>query len=125
MKWTRYAAFTIGLISGAAFLAYVESPPNWHPDRWETITLLAGPVTLVVASLVGLKYEKLAGWWLLSGAAATAALLLMQLVPWDPGVIALVLVPVIFCSPMVFSGILWLAYADGREPDGARLPMMP
>lgn len=125
MKWTRFAAFAIGLLAGAGFLAYVESPPNWFPGWWEVLTLLTGPLTLLAASFVGLKFERLAGWWLLSGAAATAALLVMQLAPWQPGVLALVLVPVIFCSPMVFSGLLWLAHADLHEPTGERLPMMP
>lgn len=124
MKWTRYAAFIIGLLSGAVFLFYVLTPPNWSGDLWEVMTVLAGPVTLVVASLVGLKFEKVAGWWLLAGAAVTATLICKQLVPWHPGITALIVVPGIFCVPMLFSGLLWLVHANARGPNGANLPMM-
>lgn len=124
MKWTRIAAFAIGVLSGAVFLFYLATPPNWSGDIWEVMTLVAGPVTLVAASLVGLKFEKVAGWWLLAGAAVTAVLLSLQLVPWHPGIAALLIVPAIFCTPMLFSGLLWLVHASAHGPNGANLPMM-
>ena len=124
MKWSRYAAFAIGILTGTVFLFYLEMPPN-RPDTWEAMTLLSGPVTLVVASVVGLKFEKLAGWWLLAGALVTAVLLCIQLVPWHPGLAALLIVPAIFCMPMLFSGLLWLSHARAQHPNGMNLPMMP
>ena len=125
MKWTRYAAFAVGVLSGLVFLLLLETPPTWSMDFWEAVTLLTGPVTLIVASLVGLKFEKVAGWWLLAGAAATAILLVVQLKPWQPGLSTMLLLPAIFCTPMLFSGLLWLVHARAHGPTGANLPMMP
>ncbi|MGH9521517.1 MAG: hypothetical protein ACRD3E_03175, partial [Terriglobales bacterium] len=82
MRWRRYAAFLVGVLSGSVFLVILEMPPTWTPDFWEALTIGTGPVTLVVASVVGLKFEKVAGWWLLAGAVATAVLLFAQLEPW-------------------------------------------
>jgi hypothetical protein len=127
MRWKRYVAFAVGLVSGAAFLLFVVLPPTSGMDVWEALTLLAGPVTLVAASLVGLKFERVAGWWLLAGSVVTAALLFVQLVPWQPGITTLLVVPAIFCLPMLLSGFLWLAHAHAHAagPNGANLPMMP
>lgn len=124
MKWMRYAAFAIGMVFGSVFLILNLGTPIDHiPGLWESLPLLTGPVTLFVASVVGLKFEKAAGWSLVAGAAATAFLFTVQSHGADDGQ-RLAAIVAIFCLPMLFSGVLWLAHADYRPPDGAHLPWM-
>ncbi len=125
MKWMRYAAFSIGAAFGSVFLLFnLGTPVQQRPEFWETLTLLTGPVTLLAASLVGLKFEKLAGWWLLIGAAVTAVLFTArQSLAW-PEIQRLVVIIAIFCLPMLCCGLLWLTHANRSDADGSRLPWM-
>ena len=125
MKWTRYAAFAIGFVFGSVFLFFnLATPLQRIPGFWETLTLLTGPVTLLVASVVGLWFEKLAGWWLLTGAAATAVLFVALRAHAGSDPQKLVVIVAIFCLPMLCSGLLWLAHANYKTPDGSNLPWM-
>jgi hypothetical protein len=72
----------IGAVFGSVFLLF--NPGTTRQQRsgmWDTLTLLTGPVTLLATSLVGLKFEEIAGVWLLIGAAVTAGLL-VAVNPW-------------------------------------------
>src|SRR5690242_8540098 len=75
VKWMRYTAFGLGMAFGSVFLLFnLGTPIDHFPGLWESLPLLTGPVTLFFASVIGLKFEKTAGWWLITGAAATAFL---------------------------------------------------
>ncbi len=125
MKWMRYAAFLIGVLFGSAFLIFnLSGPIQQRPTLWDTLPLLTGPVTLLAASLLGLKFETVAGWWLILGAAATAVLFVTrQSLAWSE-VQRLVVIVAIFCLPMLSSGLLWLSYAHTKQTDGSHLPWM-
>ena len=124
MNWMRYTAFAIGAVFGSLFLLFnLGTPLQRIPGFWETLTLLCGPLTLLAASFLGLKHERFAGWWLLAGAAATAVLFVVQLLPWRPGLARMLMVVAVFCLPMLCSGLLWLTHANA-QPDGSKLPMM-
>ncbi len=127
MKWMRYAAFAIGFLFGSVFLLFnLGGQMQKRPTLWETLLLLTGPVSLLLASLIGLKFEKVAGWWLLVGAAATAVLFIArQSLAW-PEVQRLVTIIAIFCLPMLCSGLLYLTHAyEQQQPSGSNLPWMP
>lgn len=125
MKWMRYTAFGIGIAFGSVFLLFnLEGPFDHVPGFWETLPLLTGPVTLLLASLVGLKFEKVAGWLLVAGAAATAFLFTTREVRGAGGAPQVAVIVVVFCLPMLCSGVLWLAHADFKPRDGAHLPWM-
>jgi hypothetical protein len=125
-KWMRYTAFAIGIVSGTLILnsGWFDAPWRWS-DPWELAVFVAGPVTQLAASLVGLKFERVAGWWLLGGAVAVATLVMLVLLPWHPGLLTYVGVTAVLSIPMLTSGLLWLLHSRAQGPNGKNLPMMP
>jgi hypothetical protein len=86
------------------------------------IALLAcGPLSLVLATVLGwASQECLAGWWLLGGGAATAVLSIVQIGPEIHGaprssVTLLFLLVAIFALPMCVCGALLLKYVAAKR----------
>jgi hypothetical protein len=121
----RYAAFAIGAVFGSVFLFMnLSGPVSKSPTLWDALPMLSGPVTLFVASVVGLKFEKVAGWWLLGGAGVTAVLLVARGSLVSSNVERLAIGIAFLCLPMLCAGLLWLTHSNHRQPNGSRLPWM-
>ncbi|MBE9513580.1 MAG: hypothetical protein IMY83_00920 [Chloroflexi bacterium] len=70
--------------------------------------LLLGPVSLIAATAVAWKHERLDGWWLVAGGVSTAVLFMVDLADRPMEFLWILLV----CPlPMLVAGVLWLCHA--------------
>lgn len=114
MKWMRNSAAVIGLLFGCfvIFMNVADAGPRQHPVTLaEVVIMFAGPVSLIVASLVGLKFARVAGWWLIAGALLVAGWIVAKTpgIPSAWGAAAILTVPMFLCAA------LWFGYARDRR----------
>jgi len=75
--------------------------------RFQYLLLLFSPFSLIAATMVAWKYERIAGWWLTIGAVTVAILSRFLVSPEVAGMSAASAAAV--CSlPMLVAGSLWL-----------------
>jgi len=110
----RTGALIIGIVFGCINLLSLIGETYEHRDHAlknigisDVVLLIAGPFTLILATLFGLKHERFAGYWLITGGMVTTTLLAVRLTPSSLLVALLILV-----MPMLIEGWLWLKNAD-------------
>ncbi len=116
----RTGAILIGVIFGGLFLFFFIAES--YADRGaglanlrisDALLLIAGPISFVCATLLGLKFERPAGYWLVTGGLVTAVLLAIRLSERLGEFLVMGLIIVI---PMLIEGGLWLKHAGSRAP---------
>ncbi len=115
MKSMRWLAFGIGMGFGLLYLVLNLLDPDTFihaASLSDWLLMITGPVTLVVASLAGLKFRRFAGWWLLVASIAAAVQFAFR-TRFSPAVMLATVA--IFCLPMALAGTLWLKSADTHD----------
>lgn len=124
MRKLRTGAIIIGIFFGCFNLLSFIGETYEHRDHAlndmgisDVILWIAGPLTLILATLFGFRHERFAGYSLITGAAITTAILTLRLSPASLFLAFLMLV-----LPMLVEGWLWLNHAtlpasssDGRS----------
>jgi len=123
MKWMRYTALGIGTAFGLLYLTVgvlsllFEAEPSL-PSFSDWMILLFGPLSLILATAVALKYERIGGWWLLTGGVIIAVLFGIRLFETP---LRLLVAFLVYPFPMLIAGKLWLIHAfksgGGRSPN--------
>ncbi len=108
MNWMRYLAITIGVVFGALYVVFGLAPAQRAISPGDILLILSVPVSLVLATVVGLKFERLAGWWQIVAAVAAAVQLVIRKYG-DP--LAMLMAIAVLCLPMLCAGLLWLRLA--------------
>lgn len=118
----RYTALGIGIGFGLLYLTVgilgllFEAEPSL-PSFSDWVILLFGPFSLIIATGVAWKYERVGGWWLLTGGVIIAILFGIRLFETP---LRLLVTFLVYPSPMLIAGSLWLIRAfkiGGRSPD--------
>ncbi len=126
MRNMRTGALVIGILFGFVNLISFIGETWEHRDHAlqelgmsDAVLLIAGPFTLILATFVGLKHERFAGYWLMTGGVITAALFAVRLTN-TPGSLFIALL--ILVMPMLIEGWCWLKCAGTlpSSPPGAR-----
>jgi len=122
MKWMRYTALGIGIAFGLLYLTVgildllFETEPSL-PSLSDWVILLCGPLSLILATAVALKYERIGGWWLLTGGGIIAILFGIRLFETP---LRLLVTFLVYPFPMLLAGSLWLTrvfkIGGGRRP---------
>jgi len=130
MRWARITAVVIGIAgSGVAFLA-----TNWwffatgesSMTRQEAIfyygVLLCGPLSLIAATAVAWKFERMGGYWLVLGGVVYVELNVMWQrelasrkffsAPFKTASTQALAFQIVSAVPMLPAGSLWLLYAS-------------
>jgi len=64
----RYSALGIGIALGLLFLTFAFGEGfRSIPNLQDCILLLFGPVSMIAATTVAWKHERIGGWWLITG----------------------------------------------------------
>ena len=109
MNWMRYTALGIGIAFGLLFLTFgISEGFGGIPSPEDCILLLFGPVSMIIATAVAWKHERIGGWWLIIGGIVTGILFSIRLID-NP--IHLLLTFLIYPVPMLIAGILWVLHA--------------
>lgn len=115
----KTAAIAIGIIFGGffSFIFLGETLEGLHrgrgfvlPSITGILALIAGPFSLFLATMVGLKFARVAGYWLLAGGFLFVVLVaLLNKLP-------MVLASCVFIAlPMWTAGGLWLRHASSAH----------
>jgi len=122
MKWMRYTALGIGIAFGLLYLtvgvlSLLFEPEPSLPNLSDWIILLFGPFSLIVATCIAWKYERIGGWWLLIGGVIIAILFGIRLFETP---LRLFVTFLVYPFPMLIAGLSWLIHASkiggGRSP---------
>jgi uncharacterized membrane protein HdeD (DUF308 family) len=112
MRKTRTGALIVGIIFGPINLFSFICETYEHRDHAlkemgiiDVVLLIAGPITLILATLLGLKHERFAGYWLITGGLITAALFAVWVARTPTNFLIALLVLI---GPMLVEGWLWL-----------------
>ncbi|MCD6567958.1 MAG: hypothetical protein J7K94_04390 [Dehalococcoidia bacterium] len=119
MNWMRYTALGIGIAFGLLFLvfAFGEGFGEYFSGATglrDYILLACGPISMILATLVAIKRERIGGWWLVIAGIISTVLFTFELfdVP-ETLLITLLIYPV----PMVVAGFLFLIH-DVKTAEG-------
>ena len=122
MNKDRYAALAIGSAFSIVFVLDAAGDPVSFRQTTplEAMILACGPVSMILATILGwFAQARFAGWWLVVGGALTAVLLTARSVPQiveapANNFVGLVVVLAVFALPMLVCGALLLRYAALR-----------
>jgi len=108
VKWMRYSALGIGITFGLLFptFAFDEGFRN-IPNLQDCILLLFGPVSMIAATAVAWKHERIGGWWLITGGIITGILFTARLIDQPTNLLWTLLV---YPLPMLVAGVLWVLH---------------
>jgi uncharacterized membrane protein HdeD (DUF308 family) len=112
MNWMRYLAIGIGVVFGVLYVVFGVAPAQRAISFSDLLLIFCVPVSLVLATVVGLKFERLAGWWQIAAAVAAAVQLAIRK-HGDP--VAMLAAIALLCLPMVCAGLLWLSHARPKR----------
>lgn len=126
MRATRTWAFAIGLVwsSFILFMQFADEPIVPRHFSWTgAILMFAGPVTLLVASFVGLISARIAAWWMMLGATITLAIFAGHELRWS--LWRFLAMATVFVLPMLVSAMLWMRYAGQLDALPPATPSAP
>lgn len=110
MKWLRFGALVMGFLFGTIFLIFIIGKGfDGIPGLYDALLLLFGPVTMILGTIIALKWEIVGGIWLIIGAVITSILFGIKLYERPMN---LVITSLVYPIPMLIAGILWLAHSS-------------
>lgn len=112
MNWMRYAALGLGVVFGLLFLifAFGEGFGEYFSGATglrDYILLACGPVSMILATLVAIKRERIGGWWLVVAGIVSTVLFTFELFDMPQ---TLILTLLVYPVPMVVAGFLFLLH---------------
>jgi len=112
MNWMRYTALGIGIAFGLLFLAFAISEGlsgdlGGIPSPKDCALLLFGPISLIAATAVAWRHERVGGWWLIIGGIITVILFTINLIDRPMNLLRVFLV---YPLPMLVAGVLWVLH---------------
>lgn len=119
MKWMRRTALGIGIAFGGAFIVIaigeaIGGEPSGPLKPSDIFLLATGPISIIIATCIAWKYERVGGWWLVIAGIINAILFAVRLstLPWHPRRLTVFL---FFSLPLLVAGSLWLIHAANSE----------
>jgi len=119
MKWMRYTALGIGIAFGVLFLTFaigegISGDFGGIPDPGDSVLLVCGPISLIAATAVAWKHERIGGWWLIVGGIVTTIFFTIDLINRPMN---LLWISLVYPLPMLVAGVLWVLHtAKFAEP---------
>jgi len=108
VKWMRYSALGIGIAFGLLFLTFAFGEGfRSIPNLQDCILLLFGPVSMIAATTVAWKHERIGGWWLITGGIITGTIFTARLIDRPTNLLWTLLV---YPLPMLLAGVLWVLH---------------
>ncbi len=108
MKWMRYSALGIGIAFGLLFLIFALGEGfKGIPNLQDCILLLFGPISMIVATAVAWKHERIGGWWLITGGIIAGILFTARLIDQPTNLLWTFLA---YPLPMLVAGVLWVLH---------------
>lgn len=102
----RYTALGIGITFGLLFLTFALGEGfKGIPNPQDCVLLLFGPISMIVATAVAWKRERIGGWWLITGSIVTGTLFTARLIDRPTNLLWTLLV---YPLPMLVAGVLWV-----------------
>ena len=113
MNWMRYTALGIGIAFGVFFLTFaigegISGDFGGIPGPDDSVLLLFGPISLIAATAVAWKHERIGGWWLIAGGIITGILFTIRLTDKPMN---LLWISLVYPLPMLVAGALWVLHA--------------
>jgi len=113
MYWMRYTALGIGVAFGILFLAFaigegLSGDFGSTPGLKDCVLLTFGPISMIAATAVAWKHQRLGGWWLITGGIVTGVLFTISLIAKPMNLLWTFLV---YPLPMLVAGALWVFHA--------------
>ena len=113
MNCTRYTALGIGVAFSSFFLTFaigegLSGDFGGIPGARDSITMVCGPISMIAATAVAWKHERIGGWWLIVGGIVTTILFTIDLINRPMNLLrTLLIIPL----PMLVAGVLWVLHA--------------
>ena len=113
MKWMRRTALGIGIAFSLLYLTIgigegVQEGFQNIPTPYDCALLFFGPFSMIVATSIAWKWERVGGWWLIAGGVIAGILFAIRI--FDTPLNFLRTFPLIEL-PMLVAGALWLLHA--------------
>jgi len=108
VKWMRYTALGIGIAFGLLFLTFALGEGfRSIPNLQDCILLLFSPASMIVATAVAWKHERIGGWWLITGGIITGTLFTARLIDQPTNLLWTFLA---YPLPMLVARVLWVLH---------------
>jgi len=113
MYWMRYTALGIGVAFGILFLTFaigegLSGDFGGIPGLKDCVLLTFGPISMIAATAVAWKHQRLGGWWLITGGIVTGVLFTISLIAKPMNLLWTFL---LYPLPMLVAGTLWVLHA--------------
>jgi hypothetical protein len=113
VNFMRRTGLGIGIAFGIFFLTFaigegISGDFGGVPGPRDSIPLICGPISLIAATAVAWKHERLGGWWLIVGGIIAGILFTVR--PMDRPM-NLLWIFLIYPLPMLVAGVLWVLHA--------------
>ncbi len=112
MSKARGGALAIGWVFGVInVISYIGETWEHRDHAWqdfgpsEAVLVVAGPLTFILASLAGLKSQRVAGYWLIGAGFLSTALFSVRLANYPSTLLVAMLIWIV---PLFLAGWLWL-----------------
>ena len=112
MNWMRYTALGIGIAFGLLFLTFaigegISEGFGGIPSPKDCVAMLFGPISMIIATAVAWKRERIGGWWLIIGGIVTGILFSIRLIDRPMN---LLVTSLVYPLPMLVAGVLWVLH---------------
>ena len=112
VKWMRYSALGIGIAFGLLFLTIsigegISEGFGGIPAPEDCVIFLFGPISMIAATAVAWKHERIGGWWLITGGIVIGILFTIRLIDRPMNLLRTFL---ILPLPMLVAGVLWVLH---------------
>lgn len=104
----RYTALGIGIAFGILFVTFaIGEGFRGIPSPGDCVLLLSGPISMIAATAVAWKHERIGGWWLIAAGVITGMIFTIRLMDSELNLLWTFLV---YPLPMLVAGVLWVLH---------------